>query len=108
VEHCTELRVEIENYIIELLATDQGRDPDEVRAELTATGPEMPYDSILLVELMTRVSDRYGVQFKATYATALAMRSVRSFAERVCQELVESAQHAAQPTVSSPVPSGSS
>ncbi len=107
-EHSAALRGEIETYIIELLAVDQGRDPDELRAELTTTGPEMAYDSILLVELMTRVSERYGVRFEATYATALDMRSVRSFAERVCHELVASAQPVAQPPASSPVPSGSS
>lgn len=103
-ERCAALQSEIETYIIGLLAADQGRDPNEVRAELTATGPEMPYDSILLVELMTRVSERYGVRFNATYATALDMRSVRSFAERVCHELVASAQPVTQPPLSSPVP----
>ncbi|MGH3721791.1 MAG: acyl carrier protein [Pseudonocardiaceae bacterium] len=107
-EHSASLRGEIETYIIELLAADQGRDPDELLAELTATGPEMAYDSILLVELMTRVSERYGVRFEATYAIALDMRSVRSFADRVCRELVAPAQPVAQPPTSSPVTSGSS
>jgi acyl carrier protein len=107
VDDHTALRGEIETYIIELLAVDQERDADELRAELIATGPDMGYDSVLLVELMTRVGERYGVRFKATYATARDMRSVRSFAERVCDELVASAHLTAQPPASSPVPTGS-
>jgi acyl carrier protein len=83
----SETREQVEALIIGLLAEDLKRDEADLRAELTDAGPEMPYDSILLVELMTRVEKRFGVRLDPSLQTALDMRSVRSFAERVCDEL---------------------
>jgi acyl carrier protein len=82
-----ETREQVEAYIVGLLAKDLEQDEAELRAELTDVGPEMPYDSVLLVELMTRVEKQFGVRLNPSLQTARDMRSVRSFAERVCDEL---------------------
>lgn len=81
------LHDKVESFILELLAEEERRDVEELRAELAAAGSDLPYDSTLLVELMTRVRDRFGVKLKPTLETARDMRSVRGFAERVCLEL---------------------
>lgn len=86
------VRDEVEQFIVGLLADEFERDADELHAELVAASPDMQCDSVILVELMTRVSARFGVRFEATFSTARDMRSVRGFAERVCDELA-----AAQP-----------
>ncbi|MBW4719798.1 acyl carrier protein [Saccharothrix obliqua] len=83
------LRDKVESFILDLLAEEEQRNVEELRAELTAAGTDLPYDSILLVELMTRVRARFGVKLKPTLQTAQDMRSVRGFAERVCLELDE-------------------
>ncbi|WP_410574266.1 acyl carrier protein [Amycolatopsis sp. cmx-4-61] len=80
-------RDEVEKFIIGLLADEFDRDADELLAELVELSPDMPCDSVILVELMTRVSARFGVQFEATFSTARDMRSVRGFADRVLDEL---------------------
>lgn len=80
-------REEVEVYIISLLAEEFQQDADELLAELVELAPEMPCDSVILVELMTRVSARFGVRFEANLQTARDMRSVRGFADRVCAEL---------------------
>jgi acyl carrier protein len=84
-------REEVEEYIVGLLAEECERDADELLAELVELSPEMPCDSVILVELMTRVSARFGVRFEATFETARDMRSVRGFADRVCAELAATA-----------------
>jgi acyl carrier protein len=92
-------RDEVEDFILGLLAEDEDRDVEELRAELVGAGADMPYDSILLVELMGRVEVRFGVRLEPSPQTARDMRSVRTFAERVCAELDEIA-HAQQPSES--------
>ena len=80
-------RDEVEEFILGLLAEDEERDVEELCAELVGAGADMPYDSILLVELMGRVETRFGVRLEPSPQTARDMRSVRTFAERVCAEL---------------------
>ncbi|MGW5721867.1 acyl carrier protein [Amycolatopsis sp. NPDC003865] len=84
-------REEVEDYIVDLLAEEFEQDASELLAELVELSPEMPCDSVILVELMTRVSARFGVRFEATFETARDMRSVRGFADRVCAELAATA-----------------
>ncbi|WP_090074570.1 acyl carrier protein [Lentzea flaviverrucosa] len=78
---------EIEQMIIELLAADLGTDPDELRQELVGRGRDMPFDSILLVELLAQVEDKYKVRLEATEETARAMRSIHGFARRILDEI---------------------
>jgi acyl carrier protein len=80
-------RDEVEDFILCLLAEDEERDVEELRMELVGAGADMPYDSILLVELMSRVEGRFGARLEPSPQTARDMRSVRTFAERVCAEL---------------------
>lgn len=91
-----ELREQAETLILQLLAEELGRDAADLRAELTDAGQEMPYDSLLLVELMTQVESRFGVRLQPSLQTARDMRSVRSFAERVCDEVDAARSRAAQ------------
>jgi len=79
-------RDEVEQFILELLAEGKDYDAAQLREELAACGADMPYDSVLLVELMTKVEARFGVRLRTDLPTARDMRSIRSFAERVCDE----------------------
>jgi acyl carrier protein len=74
---------EIEDFIVELLAGEDGLEPARLHAELSAVTPEMPFDSVRLVAVMAQVEKRYQVRLQADLPTARDMRSIRSFAERV-------------------------
>ncbi|MGC7102752.1 acyl carrier protein [Amycolatopsis lurida] len=84
-------REDVEQFIIELLAAEQGLDPTQLREELSARGADLPYDSVLLVELMTLVERRFNVRLRTDLPTTRDMRSIRSFAERVIDELAAGA-----------------
>jgi acyl carrier protein len=51
-----------------------------MRQQLEEGGSDLPIDSIILVEVVVRVEDRYGVHLPTTADTTLVMRSVRDFA----------------------------
>ncbi|MBN6040069.1 acyl carrier protein [Amycolatopsis sp. 195334CR] len=97
-----ELRDEVEQFIIERLAEEKRCDPVQLREDLSALGAHMPYDSIQLVEVMTKVEARFGVRLRTDLPTARDMRSVRSFAERVCDELDATASQPAATTPAAP------
>lgn len=80
-------QAEVESFILAELARREGCTPEELRAQLLENGADMAYDSIVLVAVMTKVEAEFGVRLQVDLSLALAMRSVRSFAERVCQEL---------------------
>ncbi|MEV0478355.1 phosphopantetheine-binding protein [Streptomyces prunicolor] len=65
---------------MEFLAELQDRDPDELRMELEEAGEELPVDSILIVEILTRIEERYGISVPADEEAARSTRSVRTFA----------------------------
>jgi acyl carrier protein len=73
----------IEDMIIELLAEEAGTVPATLRARLEELGEELPIDSVLAAEVVTRVEQRYGVELPATAETARCLRSVRQFAAMV-------------------------
>jgi acyl carrier protein len=85
---------EIEGIILNFLAEDAGLTVAELRAELLLGGAEMPVDSLLAVEVLVRVQHAVGVVLPPTEETALALRSVRSFAEAVVRRL---GSHRVQP-----------
>lgn len=66
--------------VVEFLAELQDRDPDELRMELEEAGEELPVDSILIVEILTRIEERYGISVPADEEAARSTRSVRTFA----------------------------
>lgn len=75
--------LEIEELILELLAEDAGRPVEVLRGELLERGTMMPVDSLLAAEVLARVQEKAGVELPATAETALALRSVRTFAVAV-------------------------
>lgn len=49
----------------------------------------MPVDSLLVVEILTRIEERYHVAIPADREAAQATRSVRAFAAAVLDAIVE-------------------
>ena len=74
---------DIEDLTIELLAEEAKCSPDEMRQRLEEAGGDLPIDSILLVEVVVRVEERFGVHLPTTLETAHNLRSVRDFAVMV-------------------------
>ncbi|MET8808825.1 acyl carrier protein [Streptomyces sp. NPDC004546] len=83
---------DIISVIIDFLAEYDGSSPDEVRAELDLGGLELPVDSLLIVEILTRIEERYSVAIPADREAAQATRSVRAFAGAVLDAIVERQQ----------------
>jgi acyl carrier protein len=69
--------------VVELLAELQDRDPGGLRMELEEGGTQLPVDSLLVVEILTRVEERYGISIPADEEAARSTRSVRAFAGTV-------------------------
>ncbi|MFI5882041.1 phosphopantetheine-binding protein [Streptomyces sp. NPDC051554] len=78
--------------IIDFLAELEDRSPQEVRAYLEANGPDLPVDSVLIVEILTRIEERYGIAIPADAQAARATRSVRAFAGAVLDAINERQQ----------------
>ncbi len=74
---------DVEDVTIELLAEEAKCSPGEMRQRLEEAGDDLPIDSILLVVVVVRVEDRYGVHLPTTLDTARNLRSVRDFAVMV-------------------------
>jgi acyl carrier protein len=74
---------DIEDLTIGLLAEEAKCSPGEMRQRLEESGGDLLIDSILLVEVVVRVEDRYGVHLPTTMETARNLRSVRDFAVMV-------------------------
>jgi acyl carrier protein len=86
----------IEDVIVELLAQDGGVNPADLRRQLEEHGPGLPIDSLLAVEVLVRVEQRFGVQLDANPATAEAMQSVAAFAATVRHAILALPSAAAQ------------
>src|SRR6266487_2605276 len=74
---------EVVDVVVDLLAEEEGRSAGEVMAELAASGADLAIDSLRIVEILTRVEERYGVHLPADPAIARTTRSVLSFAQVV-------------------------
>lgn len=79
------------DIIITVLGEEHQVEPDQVRASLEEAGAELPIDSLLIVEVLTRVEQQCGVRVPADTATARSMRSVRDFAETIIAAAVAAA-----------------
>ncbi|MEU2113852.1 acyl carrier protein [Streptomyces sp. NPDC019507] len=75
--------------VVEFLAELQDRDPDELRMELEDAGEELPVDSILVVEILTRIEERYGIGVPADEEAARSTRAVRTFAATILNVINE-------------------
>jgi acyl carrier protein len=74
---------DIEDFTIGLLAEEAKCSPGDMRQRLEDAGGDLPIDSILLVEVVVRVEERYGVHLATTLETVFNLRSVRDFAVMV-------------------------
>jgi acyl carrier protein len=74
---------DIEDFTIGLLAEEAKCSPGEMRQRLEEAGGDLPIDSILLVEVVVRVEELYGVHLATTLETVFNLRSVRDFAVMV-------------------------
>jgi acyl carrier protein len=74
---------EIGDFTIGLLAQEAKCSPGEMRQRLEVAGGDLPIDSILLVEVVVRVEERYGVHLATTLDTVFNLRSVSGFAVMV-------------------------
>ncbi|MEU5609774.1 phosphopantetheine-binding protein [Streptomyces sparsogenes] len=83
---------DITSVVIDFLAEHEGVSPDELRAELEQGGRELPVDSLLVVEILTRIEERYHVAIPADRQAAQATRSVRAFAAAVLDAIDERQQ----------------
>lgn len=80
---------DIVKITIELIAAEQDRDPEDLFAELQATGLDLPIDSLLIMEVLTQVESHCGgVQIGADNAAAWSLRSVHTFADTVLAAVV--------------------
>ncbi|MBC2905474.1 acyl carrier protein [Streptomyces cupreus] len=80
---------DIVTVVVEFLAELQDREPDELRMELEEAGEELPVDSILIVEILTRIEERYGISVPADEEAARSTRSVRTFATTILNVINE-------------------
>ena len=78
---------DIEDLTIELLAEEAKCSPAEMRQCLEEGGDALPIDSIVLVEVVVRVEERYGVHLPTTLETAQNLRSVRDFSVMVYRHI---------------------
>ncbi|MFJ2007884.1 phosphopantetheine-binding protein [Streptomyces chartreusis] len=83
---------DIISVIIDFLAEYEDRSPDELLAELEQGGRELPVDSLLIVEILTHIEERYHVAIPADREAAQATRSVRAFATAVQDAINERQQ----------------
>jgi acyl carrier protein len=78
---------DIVDIVIGLLAEQAHVQPGDLRAELEAAGQELPVNSLLVVEVLTKVEAACGVRLPVTKAVAMSTRSVLSFAWAVRRQL---------------------
>jgi acyl carrier protein len=76
---------EIEDLLIELLATYLNQDPSTLRGALLAKGNLMPVDSLDLFDILQEFRQRTGLRLPVRELHRDTMRSVRAFAAFVEQ-----------------------
>jgi len=74
--------------VVGLLAEQQGVSPGDLWAELESAGSQLPVDSLLIAEILTKVEDACGVSITADAEAARSTRSVMTFARTVHKALL--------------------
>lgn len=74
---------DVADVVFELLGEDAGRTGDQVASALAAAGEGWPVDSLLLVEILQRVEERFAVRVPETAEAARSFTSVRAFSELI-------------------------
>ncbi len=77
---------DIEDLIIELLADDEGEDPDDLRRQLVDKGAAMPVDSLAMLDILVEFRKRTGLTIPKRKLRRRTMRSVRAFSEFAAKE----------------------
>ncbi len=83
---------EITSVVLDFLAEHEGVSPDDLRSELEQGGRELPVDSLLVVEILTLIEERYQVAIPADREAAQATGSVQAFAAAVLDAIKERQQ----------------
>lgn len=78
---------EIAEIVIGFLAAESGIPASQLRADLEAAGPELPVDSLLVVEVLVKVEDTCRVRLEINEEVARSTRSVMTFARAIHRAL---------------------
>ena len=78
---------DIIDIVIGFLAAESHVPADQLRADLEAAGQGLPVNSLLVVEVLTKVEAACGVRLPVTKAVAMSTRSVLGFAWTIRREL---------------------
>ncbi len=78
---------DIIDIVIGFLAAESDVPADQLRADLEAAGEGLPVNSLLVVEVLTKVEAACGVRLPVTKAVAMSTRSVLAFAWTIRSEL---------------------
>jgi len=78
---------DVAEIVIGFLAVQKGVTPRELRVELAAAGPQLPVDSLLVAEVLTKVEEACGVRIQVDAEVARSTRSVMTFARTVHKAL---------------------
>ncbi len=77
---------DIEDLIIELLADEEGEDPDDLRRQLVDKGATMPVDSLAMLDILVEFRKRTGLTIPKRKLRRRTMRSVKAFSEFAAKE----------------------
>ena len=77
---------DIEKLIIELLADEEGEDPDDLRRQLVDKGAAMPVDSLAMLDILVEFRKRTALTIPKRKLRRRTMRSVTAFAEFAAKE----------------------
>jgi hypothetical protein len=80
---------EIVDLVIGFLAVESHLQPGELRAELEAAGSGLPVNSLLVVEVLSKVEAACEIRLPVTKEVAASTRSVLAFAEAIHRELAK-------------------
>lgn len=78
---------DIADIVVGFLAAEEGVASRQLKDELEAGGPELPVNSLLVVEVLAKVEGACGVRLPVTDAVARSTRSVMTFARVIYREL---------------------
>jgi acyl carrier protein len=79
---------DIAEIVVSLLAAERGVSPGDLWAELAIAGPQLPVDSLLIAEILTKVEEACGVSIQADAEAARSTKSVMTFARTVHKALL--------------------
>lgn len=77
---------DIETVMIELLADEEGQDPDELRRQLLDKDATMPVDSLAMFDVLVEFRKRTGLTIPKRKLRRRTMRSVKAFADFAAKE----------------------